>query len=94
LSVLVLDSKGHFTRFGAEVRLLDEAGRILATRQVETGGGYNTQSATPVHFGLANLAPVNVEVTFMGKGGRRKQLLTNVEPADYYGRSLVVRQKG
>jgi hypothetical protein len=94
LSVLVLDSKGHFTRFGAEVRLLDEAGRILATRQVETGGGYNTQSATPVHFGLANLAPVNVEVTFMGKGGRRKQLLTNARPADYYGRSLVIRQKG
>ena len=68
LSVLVLDAKGHHTRFGAEVRLFDGAGRILASRQVVTGGGYNTQRAAPVHFGLTSLAPVTVEVTFMTEG--------------------------
>jgi hypothetical protein len=92
LSVLVLDSKGHFTRFGAEIRLFDQSGTIVASRQVETGGGYNTQSATPVHFGLAKADPVTVEVTFMAKNGRQKQTLTNVRPADYYGKSLVIRQ--
>jgi hypothetical protein len=93
LSVLVLDSGGHFTRFGAEVRLFDQSGRIIASRQVETGGGYNTQSATPVHFGLTRIDPLTVEVTFMSHGGRKKQIVKNVRPADYYGKSLVIRQQ-
>ena len=92
LSVLVLDAKGHHTRFGAEVRLFDQAGTILATRQVLTGGGYNSQRAAPVHFGLAKLAPVRVEVTFMSKTGRKTQTMNNINPADYRGKSLVIRQ--
>jgi hypothetical protein len=94
LSVLVLDRQGHHTRFGSEVRLFDNAGRILASRQVPTGGGYNTQSAAPVHFGLTSMAPVTVEVTFMTKGGRTKQTMRNVRPADYYRKRLVIRQAG
>ena len=92
LEVTVLDSKGHWTRFGAEVRLYDASGKILATRQVSTGGGYNSQSAIPVHFGLAKLQPVTVEVTFMSKQGRKKQTMKNVNPADYYGKSLIIRE--
>ena len=88
---LVLDAKGHHTRFGAEVRLFDASGTIIATRQVVTGGGYNTQRAAPVHFGLARLEPVRVEVTFMSKDGRKKQTV-NVNPADFRGKSLVIRQ--
>ena len=93
LSVLVLDSKGHFTRFGAEVRLFDRSGRIIATRQVVTGGGYNTQRAAPVHFGLAKVDPMRVEVTFMSKDGRKKQIVNDIKPADYAGKSLVIRQR-
>jgi hypothetical protein len=92
LSVLVLDARGHQTRFGSEVRLFDAAGRLLATRQVVTGGGYNTQRAAPVHFGLATMGAVRVEVTFMGSGGRVTQSVTGVRPADYSGRHLEVRQ--
>jgi len=92
LSVLVLDAKGHHTRFGAEVRVFDQSGRILATRQVLTGGGYNSQRAAPVHFGLAKLETVRVDVTFMSKGGRMTQTLPKVNPADYRGKSLVIRQ--
>ncbi len=92
LSVLVLDAKGYFTRFGAEVRLFDWSGKIVASRQVETGGGYNTQSATPVHFGLASADPVTVEVTFMTTKGRKKQTVSKVRPADYSGKHLVIRQ--
>ena len=92
LSVLVLDAKGHQTRFGAEVRLFDASGRIIAARQVVTGGGYNTQRAAPVHFGSTSLAPVTVEVTFMSKKGRVKQTLKNVSPEAYRGKSLVVRE--
>ena len=92
LSVVVLDAMGHQTRFGAEVRVFDGAGRILATRQVLTGGGYNSQRAAPVHFGLAKVEPVRVEVTFMSKSGRKTQTLNGIKPGDYYGKSLVVRQ--
>jgi hypothetical protein len=90
--VTVLDSKGHWTRFGAEVRLYDASGMILGTRQVSTGGGYNAQSAIPLHFGLAKLEPVTVEVTFMGKQGQKKQTIKNVNPADFYGKTLVIRE--
>ncbi|MCC7418241.1 MAG: CRTAC1 family protein [Acidobacteria bacterium] len=92
LSVLVLDAKGHQTRFGAEVRLFDTAGRLLAVRLVPAGGGYNAQRAAPVHFGLAALAPLTVEVTFMSREGRKAQTVKNVDPAAYRGKSLVVRQ--
>jgi len=92
LEVTVLDSKGHWTRFGAEVRLYDASGKVLATRQVSTGGGYNSQSAIPLHFGLAKLEPVTLEVTFMSKGGRKNQTIKNVDPARFYGKTLVVRE--
>ena len=92
LEVTVLDSKGHWTRFGAEVRLYDASGRILGTRQVSTGSGYNSQSAIPLHFGLAKLEPVTVEATFMSKQGRKKQTIKNVDPAAFYGKTLVIRE--
>ena len=92
LSVVVLDASGHHTRFGSEVRLLDTAGRVLATRLVPAGGGYNSQSTAPVHFGLVSMAPVTVEVTFMSTKGRQKQTIRNVSPADYGGKSLLIRQ--
>ena len=92
LSVLVLDADGHHTRLGAEIRLYDASGRILATRPVVTGGGYNSQAAAPVHFGLKATAPVRVEVTFMSPEGRRTQTVDDVDPADYRGTALVVRE--
>jgi hypothetical protein len=92
LSVLVLDENGHMTRFGAEVRLFDGRGRILASRQVLTGGGYNTQRAAPVHVGLTSLMPVTVEVTFMGAHGRHVQRVASVRPDDYFRKTLIVRE--
>jgi hypothetical protein len=92
LEVTVLDSKGHWTRFGAEVRLFDASGNILGTRQVSSGGGYNSQSAIPLHFGLAKLQPLTIEVTFMTKQGRKQQTIRNVNPANFYGKTLVIRE--
>jgi hypothetical protein len=57
-----------------------------------TGGGYNSQRAAPVHFGLAKVEPVRVEVTFMTKAGRRARSVNGVKPGDYHGKSLVIRQ--
>lgn len=93
LAVMVLDARGHVTRFGAEVRLRDAAGKVIATRQVSTGDGYNTQSAMPVYFGLAKAAPVTVEVTYLTPKGRTVQVLRGVDPARQAGKPLVIREK-
>lgn len=93
LSVRVLDKAGRFTRMGAEVRLYEASGKILATRQLSTGEGYNSQGTQPLHFGLASTGPVTVEVTFMSAGGRQLQRIENVRPTRYAGKELVVRQR-
>ena len=92
LSVLVTDAKGRLTKAGSEVRLYDASGKIIATRQVSTGEGYNSQNAAPVVFGLTSMAPVKVEVTFMSNAVRRAQVIRNVRPAAYAGKSLIVKQ--
>ena len=92
LSVLVLNSKGHQTEFGAEVRVRNARGRIVASRLVAAAGGYNAQRAAPVHVGLTALDPVDVEVTFMSGDGRMVQTIRGVKPADFSGKSLVVRR--
>lgn len=94
LSVLVLDAKGHYTRAGAEVRLYDKAGKILATRPVSTGGGYNAQSAAPVHFGLKSFEPVTVEVSFMSNGGVKKKTVRGVDPRAFAKKPLVIHENG
>jgi hypothetical protein len=71
LRVRVVDPLGRATRAGAEVRVY-EAGtqRLLATRLVDAGSGYNAQSDAPVHIGLATSAAVDVEVTWPAGGQR------------------------
>ena len=92
LSVRVLDARGRATRAGAEVHLF-AAGtrRRLGTRLVDTGSGYNAQNDMPVHFGLAGMAPVDVEVVWPGGGRRATNRVANVRPADWRGKSLVIR---
>lgn len=70
IKLLVLDAKGHHTQAGAEVRVYSRRGRLLGASQVHTGGGYGTQHALPVHFGIGVAGSVDVEVRFMGKNGR------------------------
>lgn len=92
LQVLVLDTDGHYTQAGAEVRLFDtESGELLGTGILDTGSGYNSQNAMPVHFGLAGQALVDVEVTTMTPQGRKQARLPGVDPSSYAGRWLVVK---
>ena len=72
-------------RPGTEVRLYDAEGKVLATRLVSTGGGYNAQSVTPLHFGLADDAPVTVAVTWLTGDARKTQAYPEVAPGDYAG---------
>lgn len=92
LAVRVLDPDGHDTRAGAEVRLYDRNDKLLSTRLVSTGDGYNSQSVAPVHFGFSKLESVTVEVTFLTPSGRRAQRLMGIDPRNYTGKVLTVKQ--
>jgi hypothetical protein len=72
LSIRVLDGRGRATRAGAEVRVY-AAGtrRVLATRLVDAGSGYDAQSDVPVHIGLPTSGPVDIEVAWPAAGQRR-----------------------
>ncbi len=79
ISVRVLDRRGRATRAGAEVRVY-AAGtrRLLATRLVDAGSGYDAQSDIPVHIGLPTAGRVDVEVTWPAAGERRVTRQRNV----------------
>jgi hypothetical protein len=92
LQLLVLDAAGRYTRAGSEVRLYRAGTRtLLGTRLVDSGGGYDSQNAMPVHFGLAAEGRVDVEVTCLLGGRRRIDRRAGVDPAALGGRPLVVR---
>ncbi|MBT5073052.1 MAG: CRTAC1 family protein [Kordiimonadaceae bacterium] len=92
LQIEVLDEKGLKSRAGAEVRLYDRSSALVGSRLVSTGDGYNSHSSGPVHFGLVDHSPVTVEVTFLTNAGRITQKQENVNPADYAGGVLEIKQ--
>ena len=92
LKVRVLDEHGRATRAGTEVRVYAAGSdRLMGTRLVDTGSGYDAQSDLPVHFGLPGAQPVDVVITIVGAGGRTDVPVDNVDPAEYRGRALTVR---
>ena len=92
LRVMVLDHKGHFTRAGSEVRVFRAGTRdLLGLRMVDTGGGYKSQNAMPVHVAVPGGGAVDVEVsTFLG-GKKSVTRIDGVDPADHAGGWLTVR---
>ncbi|MBI2616073.1 MAG: CRTAC1 family protein [Gemmatimonadetes bacterium] len=93
LQVRVVDDRGRWMHPGAEVRLYDAAtGGRIGTGLVDSGGGYCSQGATPVHFGLPEgTSRVRVEVTAFRGGKRVTTVVDNVDPAAHRGRALEVR---
>lgn len=92
LKVRVLDAEGRATLAGAEVRVY-AAGTFepLGSGLVDTGSGYDAQNDLPLHFGLPGAAPVDVEVTLVGRGRRIPTRVPGVDPAAYRGRVLSLR---
>jgi hypothetical protein len=85
LMVRVLDAKGRSLRAGAVVRIY-AAGtrRLLGTRLVDTGSGYNSQGDQPVHFGIPlGTSRVDVEVTFPAAGKAETATIRSVQPGQF-----------
>jgi hypothetical protein len=92
IQVLVVDKNGHHTRAGSEVRIYAPGKRtVLGSRLVDTGSGYCSQSAMPVHFGLPADGNVDVEVTAMTRSGRKITRVAKVDPNKLPKRVLVVK---
>jgi hypothetical protein len=92
VQVAVVDSKGRATKAGSEVRVY-AAGtkRLIGTVLVDTGGGYCSQNAAPVHVGVPDGGAVDVEVTALGKGGRSVTRMKGIRPQK--GKPAVVTVK-
>ncbi len=91
LHVKVVDGQGRSTRAGAEVRVF-AAGtqRLIGTRLVDSGSGYDAQSDLPVHVGVpSGTARVDVQVIVPQKGTRTAVWQRGVTP----GRMITVRTK-
>jgi len=92
LQVMVLDAQGRYTLAGSEIRLYRSGTKeLLGMNILDTGSGYNSQNAMPVHFGVPAGGLVDVEITTFSKKGRKATMLPNVDPKDYTGRWLTVK---
>jgi hypothetical protein len=81
VQVLVLDDRGRYTRAGSEVRIYARGTRtILGARIVDTGSGYCSQNAMPVHVGLSTDGRVDIEVTSLTRAGRKIARAADVDP--------------
>ena len=89
LHVRVVDAKGRATRAGAEVRAF-AAGttRLIASRLVDAGSGYDSQNDMPVHIGVpAGVSRVDIQVIMPGAGKRTPVWQRGVSP----GSTITVR---
>jgi len=94
LEVRVLDARGRATLAGTEIRVYASGThRLLATRLVDSGSGYNAQNDLPVHVGLPDTAPVDIEVTVPHNGERVRRSLRGVD-VHTAGRAVVTRVGG
>jgi hypothetical protein len=62
----------------------------MSSGLVDTGGGYCSQNVMPVHVATTGATRVDIEVTTMGKNGRRVTKVSGVDPQTA-SRPLVLR---
>jgi penicillin G amidase len=91
LSVDVVDARGRHTEAGAEVRVYRAGTRtLISSGLVDSGGGYCSQNAMPVHVATAGADRVDVEVTTMSRNGRKVTKTAGMDPVKA-ARPLVIR---
>jgi hypothetical protein len=91
LKVRVVNARQHATLPGAEVRVFAAGtNRLIATRLVDSGTGYDAQNDLPVHIGLPTMSPVDVEVVFPRAGTRATVKRSRVDPRQWRGKALAI----
>ena len=92
LKVMVLDSEGSSVMAGTEVRVYKSGSdELLGLRMLDTGSGYNSQNAMPVHIATGDSNEVDVEIRTMSPEGGNIKRLENIRISEYSKSTLVVR---
>jgi hypothetical protein len=92
LSLHVVDADGRHTRAGATVIVRRTGDGFTTARLVDTGGGYSSQGAAPVHVALPEgNGPIDIEVVWFEGGARRTHLLTGVPVTGNASSRVLVR---
>jgi hypothetical protein len=94
LSVRVVGAANRATRAGARVRVWSWSTRaadrrVLGTRVVDSGSGYNAQNDMPLHFSVPATAPICVDVEFPRAGRVLRSPCAQLNPRDWRGRDYV-----
>ena len=95
LSVRVVGTANRSIRAGAVVRVLSWSARaadrrVLGTRVVDAGSGYNAQNDMPLHVSVPAGAAVCVDVQYPRAGRVLRSPCTRIDPRDWRGRDYVV----
>jgi hypothetical protein len=91
LHVRVTDGRGRATLAGAEVRVYDaQSKRLIGTRLVDGGSGYDSQNDMPVHVGLGGAARVDVQVIAPSTLARRPTWVRGIRPEGRRAKPLHV----
>lgn len=91
VSVRVTNAAGSDVYPGAEIRVY-AAGtrRLIATRIVDAGSGYDSQNAGAVHIGVGDARRVDVEVTVPALGERKVTRAASIDVQGQRGKDLRV----
>jgi hypothetical protein len=89
VQVKVVDSKGRSIRAGTEVRAYAAgSSRLIGSRLVDSGSGYDSQNDMPVHFGIpSGVSRVDIQV-IVPRGGTRTPIW---QRGVALGRTITVR---
>jgi hypothetical protein len=91
IQIFLVDVRNRPILAGAEVRVaIAGTNERVGTGIVDSGSGYNSQNLAPLHFGLARVSNVDIEVTVPGPG-RVSGVVRDVDPSAYRGTWLTLR---
>lgn len=92
IKIQVLDSAGSYVMAGTEVRVfVSGSNELLGLRMLDTGSGYNSQNAMPVHVATGNHNEVDVEIRSMSNGGGKLKRLEGISVSEYSKSTLVIK---
>jgi len=77
---------------GSEVRVfVAGSDKLLGSRLVDTGSGYNSQNSKPVHVATPGIQTVDVEVTTMSANGRRQTYFRGIDIRSLSNKPFLAR---
>ena len=92
LQVAVVDTQGRWVRAGATITLRVESLGYVSSRIMDSGGGYDTQGVTPVHFGMPpGATTVSVTISWFEGGEKRTSTVSGIDPRQFQTQWLILQ---